>query len=135
MASHLQKTLNFSDFGEPSLPSPLIRAVKMSHLRVRGCSKLLTLNLTGLTSFATRTHPHTHQPRARTAVDIFNATLLIIRLEENHFEKYKALAWVRTEHLTPRGILIMENAFKDVGIRSFEVDIRQDGNCHCCTVP
>ena len=41
-----------------------------------------------------------------------------LRLEEKHFKKYKALAWVRTEHLTLRGILIMENAFKDVDIRS-----------------
>jgi len=56
-------------------------------------------------------------------VDILNATLLIICLEEKHFEKYKALAWVRTEHLTPRGILIMENAFKDVDICSFEMAI------------
>ena len=37
LASHLQKTLNFSDFGESFPPSPLIRVVKMSHLRVRGC--------------------------------------------------------------------------------------------------
>ena len=72
--------------------------------------------------------------RARTAVDILNATLLIIRLEEKHLEKHKASAWARKDPLTPRGMLIMDNAYKDVDIRAFEVDIRQDGNCHRCTV-
>ena len=72
--------------------------------------------------------------RARTAVDILNATLLIIRLEEKHLEKYKALAWARKDQLTPRGMLIMDNAYKNVDIRAFEVDIRPDGNCYRCTV-
>ena len=66
LASHLQKTLNFSDFGKPFPPSPLILAVKMSHLRVRGCSKLLTLNshkIDLITLFtAARRTPHSGTP-------------------------------------------------------------------------
>ena len=59
----MQKTLNFSDFGDPFPPSPLILAVKMTHLRFRGCSKLLTsVSLTGFTSciIHCRTHTRTH---------------------------------------------------------------------------
>ena len=72
--------------------------------------------------------------RVRTAVDILNATLLIVALEEKRYERYKASAWARMEQLTQRGMLIMENVFKDVDIRSFELEVRQNGNCHCCTV-
>jgi hypothetical protein len=31
-------------------------------------------------------------------------------------------------------MVVMENVFKDVDILCFEILIRQDGNCHCCTV-
>ncbi len=41
---------------------------------------------------------------------------------------------IRKDPLTPHGMLIMDNAYKNVDIRAFEVDIRQDGNCHRCTV-
>jgi hypothetical protein len=48
--------------------------------------------------------------RKKTAVDALNAILVLIKGDSDRFEKYKKQAWERTQLLTPRGMIEMEEA-------------------------
>jgi hypothetical protein len=66
--------------------------------------------------------------RQRTAIDVLNAMILLIKLEGSRFEFYKQKAWSRDETLTNRGMELMEEAFKDVNPREYQLNIT-----HCDT--
>jgi hypothetical protein len=62
----------------------------------------------------------------RTAVDILNAVIviLLIKLEGEHFNWYKQKAWERDNQiLTELGLELMEEAFADVDVSNFWIDI------------
>ena len=58
------------------------------------------------------------EARKATAVGMLNATILLIRLESKRFEQYKHQAHKTLTPLTPRGMDLMEEAFK--GIESID---------------
>jgi hypothetical protein len=53
----------------------------------------------------------------RTAVDLVNATILLLRLECTRFNKMKDLAWRSDNELTPRGELEFAEAYNDVNYK------------------
>ncbi len=72
--------------------------------------------------------------RQRTAVDVLNAMILLIKLEGTRFEFYKQKAWSREEILTNRGMELMEEAFKDVNPREYQLNITDSDTFHRITV-
>ena len=56
------------------------------------------------------------EARNATAVDILNASLILIQKESERFEKGKQAAWKDTNHLTPRGMKEMEEAFSKCNV-------------------
>jgi hypothetical protein len=71
----------------------------------------------------------------RTAVDVLNAVILLIKLEGERFNWYKKKAWERDNQiLTELGLELMEKAFADVDIRDFWINITNKNTVHTCTV-
>jgi hypothetical protein len=71
----------------------------------------------------------------RTAVDILNAVILLIKLEGECFNWYKQKAWERDNQiLTELGLELMEEAFADVDMRDFWINITKENTVHTCTV-
>ena len=52
--------------------------------------------------------------REWSAVDLVNACILLIKMEAECFEKKKAKVWAHDHPLTPRGIVIVEEIYKDI---------------------
>ena len=57
--------------------------------------------------------------RQRTAVDLVNATILLIRLECNRFNKMKELVWQSDSDFTPRGEMEYRETFEGINYRDF----------------
>ncbi len=72
--------------------------------------------------------------RQRTAVHILNALILLIKLEGSRFDYYKQKAWERDEILTSRGLEFMEEAFRDVNLMEWRINIVKCDNFHRITV-
>jgi hypothetical protein len=72
--------------------------------------------------------------RERTAVDPVNATISLLQLESNHYNKYKAKAWNWDEVLTPHGKKLSEDAFKDVNHCEYEIHINAQVDQWLCCV-
>ncbi len=72
--------------------------------------------------------------RQRTAVDILNSLILLIKLEGSRFDYYKQKAWERDEILTSRGLDLMEEAFRDVHQMEWRINIVKCDNFHRITV-
>ncbi len=71
----------------------------------------------------------------RTAVDILNAVILLIKLEIERFNWYKQKAWERDNQiLMVLGLELMKEAFVDVDIRNFRINITKENTVHTCTV-
>jgi hypothetical protein len=68
--------------------------------------------------------------RQRTAVDVLNAMILVIKLEGYQFEYYKQKAWSCEEKLTNHGMELMEESFKDVNHREYQLDITNCDTFH-----
>jgi len=68
--------------------------------------------------------------RQRTAVDILNALILLIKLEGSRFNHYKQKAWERDEILTGRGQELMEEAFRDVNLAEYRISINNCDSFH-----
>ena len=62
--------------------------------------------------------------RARTAVDLLNACMLLIKLECKRFYKMKKDAWGGTTVLTPRGIEEYEATFTNLSPSHFIFNLR-----------
>ena len=56
------------------------------------------------------------EARNATAVDILNASLILILKESERFEKGKQAAWKDTNHLTPWGMKEMKDAFSKCNV-------------------
>ena len=72
--------------------------------------------------------------RQRTAVDILNALILLIKLEGTRFNHYKQKAWERDEILTCRGQDLMEEAFRDVNLMEYRISMNKCDTFHRITV-
>ena len=72
--------------------------------------------------------------RQRTAVDIVNALILLIKLEGTRFNHYKQKAWERDEILTCRGQDLMEEAFRGVNLMEYRISMNKCDSFHRITV-
>ena len=65
--------------------------------------------------------------RARTAVDVVNASILLLQLECKRFKQHQESAWKRNEYLTPHGNKLRDITFQKVpDYRLYEITV-QDG--------
>jgi hypothetical protein len=72
--------------------------------------------------------------RQRTAVDILNATLILLKKESNRYEKAQDQAWNHSQQLTPRGVDLMEEAFKKVNTAMFKIHVMEVEDHHAVLV-
>ena len=71
----------------------------------------------------------------KTTVDALNAMLVLLNKgDSDRFEKYKKQAWERTQLLTPRGMIEMEEAYKDVNQCEYRLDVTKVKNGHVAKV-
>jgi len=72
--------------------------------------------------------------RQKTAVDALNAMINLLKMDCVRYEKFKNEAWARILPLTPRGMIEMEEAFKDVDPRQYKMDISEVDGGHVAQV-
>ncbi len=72
--------------------------------------------------------------RQRMAVNILNASILLIKLEGSRFDYYKQKAWERDEILTSCGLELSEEVFWDVNQMEWRINIVKCDNFHRITV-
>jgi hypothetical protein len=72
--------------------------------------------------------------RERTAVDPVNSTILLLQLETQCYNEYKAKAWNWDDVLTPHGKKFREDACKDVNHHKDEIHISALSNQWLCRV-
>jgi hypothetical protein len=61
--------------------------------------------------------------RERTAVNLVNATILLLQLKTKCYNEYKAKTWNLNEVLTPHGKKLSEYTLKDVNHREYKIHI------------
>jgi hypothetical protein len=66
--------------------------------------------------------------REKTAVDPLNAAILLLQLEGGRFNKWKKIAWATDMPLTPKGMDLMKDAFNDVNIREYKLNMQQNSS-------
>jgi hypothetical protein len=54
--------------------------------------------------------------RQKTAVDILNATLILLKKKNTWYNKQQELAWNHAHVPTPKGIELMDEAFNNVKV-------------------
>ncbi len=62
--------------------------------------------------------------RARTAVDLLNACILLMKLEVNRYYNIKKEVWGGSSILTPRGIVEYEATFTNLHPRHFTFQLK-----------
>jgi hypothetical protein len=72
--------------------------------------------------------------RQRTAVDVLNPTLILLTKESTRYDKACNLAWNHVQILTPKGVELMEEAFKNVNVQDFKVHLEENNNHHTAIV-
>jgi hypothetical protein len=79
-----------------------------------------------------RTNKLVHE---KTAVDILNASTLLLKMEEERYHNWKEKAWLRELPLTPRGMEHMEQAFQHVNVCEYHLtNNHTDMTWYYCTV-
>jgi hypothetical protein len=61
--------------------------------------------------------------RQKTAVDVLNGVILLMKLEAERFQGYKNLALEREDTLTDKGLKLMEQCFTDVRVRDYQITV------------
>ena len=61
--------------------------------------------------------------RERSAVDLVNACILFIKMEAKCFEKKKAEVWAHHRSLTPSGIEVVEEIYKDINHHEYQITV------------
>jgi hypothetical protein len=61
----------------------------------------------------------------KTAVDILNATLILLKKESTQYNKQRELAWNNAHVLTPKGMELMDEAFNNVKVQEFKVHLTE----------
>ena len=72
--------------------------------------------------------------REKTAIDILNAAVLLLKLEGERYNMWKEKAWLRDLPLTPRGMEIMQEIFDEVNVREYRVNMEEDEMQYIVTV-
>jgi hypothetical protein len=72
--------------------------------------------------------------RQKTAVDLLNAMLNLIKKDSGRYDKYRNCAWGHSHLLTPRGMIEMEEAFKDVDQRMYRMQLSEVIDSHVVQV-
>ena len=72
--------------------------------------------------------------REKTAIDILNAAILLLKLEGERYHQCKAKAWLREIPFTPRGMEIMKEVFEDVNAGEFRLSITEEETCYNVSV-
>jgi hypothetical protein len=70
----------------------------------------------------------------KTAVDILNAALILLKKESNRYEKPQDQAWNHSQQLTPKGMDLMEEAFKKVNTAMFKIHVTEVEDHHAALV-
>ncbi len=63
--------------------------------------------------------------RQKTAVDILNATMILLKKESTRYNKQLSLAWNHAPVLTPKGMELMDEAFNNVKVQKFKVHLTE----------
>jgi hypothetical protein len=70
----------------------------------------------------------------KTAVDVVNSTILLLKLESVQFNKNKSKAWEWSEPLTPHGKKLCEDAFTGVNFREYKIYVTDPDSFWECNV-
>jgi hypothetical protein len=70
----------------------------------------------------------------KTAVDIVNTTLILLKKENTRYDKQKSLAWNHEHVLTQKGMELMEEAFNNINVQDFKVQLTENNNEHIAIV-
>jgi hypothetical protein len=65
--------------------------------------------------------------RERIAINLVNATMVLVNLESQQFEKKWELAWNSNEILTPKGKALRDEAFKEVNVNNYVIVVTKEG--------
>jgi hypothetical protein len=72
--------------------------------------------------------------RQRTVVDILNAALILLKKESTRYDKARNLAWNHAQLLTPKGMELMKEAFKNVNVQGFKIYLAENNDHHTAIV-
>ena len=72
--------------------------------------------------------------RQRIAIDLVNATMVLLKLESGRFNRKKEIAWGSDEILTPKGKEKREEVMKDVHLRDFIIETEENEDHVRCRV-
>ncbi len=72
--------------------------------------------------------------RQKTAVDILNATLILLKKKSTRYNKQQNLAWNHAQISTPKGMELMEEAFNNINVQDFKVHLTENNNKHTTIV-
>jgi hypothetical protein len=61
--------------------------------------------------------------RQKIAVDILNATLILLKKKSTRYYKQQDLAWNHARALIPKGMELMEEAFNSVNVQEIKDDL------------
>lgn len=70
----------------------------------------------------------------KTAINILNAAILLLKLEGEQYHIWKAKVWKRALPFTPRGMDIMQEVFENVQARSYMLGIEEDMTSYIVSV-
>ncbi len=70
----------------------------------------------------------------RTAVDILNAVLILLKKESSRCDKACNQAWNHAQILTPKGMELMEEVFKKVNVQDFKFHLAEHEHHHTAVV-
>ena len=72
--------------------------------------------------------------REKSAVDIVNATLLLIEMERKRFLAKQELAWQSDDVLTAKGRALMKDVFEDINVADYDISDVEFANYTLFTV-
>jgi hypothetical protein len=72
--------------------------------------------------------------REKTEVDPLNTAILLLQLEGDRFNKWKRIAWATDMPLTPKGMDLMKDAFNDVTVREYKLNMQQNMSSQTYTI-
>jgi hypothetical protein len=64
--------------------------------------------------------------RQKTAVEILNATLILLKKKSTPYDKQRSLACNHAHVLTPKGMELMEEGFNNVNVQNFKVHLTEN---------
>jgi hypothetical protein len=70
----------------------------------------------------------------KTAVDILNATLILLKKESTQYDKQQNLAWNHAQMSTPKGMELIEKAFNNVKVQDFKFHLTENKHEHTAIV-